>query len=129
MSQMQSETVTAGTLDPSFGENGVVEIEEWRAVLYSVLPMNGKLVCADKYQRDGVVSMRLWRMDDRGVFDDSFGANGSTILPIHWSVAPRCGLFPYSEGKFLVKGTYLDEMGQRDMVVARLNKDGQLDTD
>jgi uncharacterized delta-60 repeat protein len=131
MSQMQSETVTAGTLDPSFGKNGVVEIEEWRAVLYSVLPLNGKLVCADQYRRDGVgvLSMRLRRMDDRGVFDTSFGDNGSTILPIHWSVAPRCGLFPYSEGKFLLKGTYLDEMGQRDMVVARLNEDGQLDTD
>lgn len=131
MSQMQSETVTAGTLDPSFGKNGVVEIEEWRAVLYSVLPMNGKLICADQYRRDGVgvVSMRLRRMDDRGVFDTSFGDNGSTILPIHWSLAPRCGLFPYSEGKFLVKGTYLDELGQRDMIVARLNENGQLDTD
>ncbi|MNU53668.1 hypothetical protein D3C71_427040 [compost metagenome] len=128
MIQMQSDTATAGTLDPTFGVDGVVEVREQGAVLYSVLPLNGKLIYADQYFSAGRMSMRLRRMNSQGIFESSFGDNGSTVLPIDWGTAPRFGLFPYLNGNFLVKGTYIDSTGQRDMVFALLNQDGQLDT-
>lgn len=128
MNNSQERAVGTGTLDPSFGENGVVDIKEENILPYSILALNGKLIYASGDRSDSFKSMKLRRMDASGKFEDTFGNNGSTVLPIGWSMAPRFGLFPYQGDKFLVKGTYLDSWGQRDMVLARLDVDGQLDT-
>ena len=121
----------AGTLDPSFGVNGVVDLasDGERSVRHSVLALSlGKLIYANGDHRDSQNTLRLRRVNANGFFDSSFGENGTVTLPIGWNIAPRFGLFSYLADQFLVKGTHLSEDGQRDMVFARLEVDGRIDT-
>lgn len=122
--------VAAGTLDPSFGDNGVVDLvsDGDRSVPHSILALpNGKLIYANGDHTDSQNALRLRRVNANGFFDSSFGENGTVTLRIGWNTAPRFGLFSYLADKFLVKGTHLSEDGQRDMVFARLDLDGRID--
>ena len=120
----------AGTLDPSFSDNGVVDLESDGnlSVPQSIFALSdGKFLYANGDHGDGQNTLRLRRLHANGFFDSSFGENGSVILPLGWNTAPRFGLFSYLADKILVKGTYLTEDGQRDMVLARLDLDGRID--
>lgn len=121
----------AGTLDPSFGDNGVVDLvsDGDRSVRHSILALsNGKLIYANGDHTDWQNTLKLRRVNANGFFDASFGENGTVTLHIGWNTAPRFGLFSYWADKFLIKGTHLSEDGQRDMVFARLDFDGRIDT-
>lgn len=121
----------AGTLDPSFGDNGVVDLvaDGDRSVRHSILALsNGKLIYANGDHTDWQNTLKLRRVNANGFFDSSFGESGAVTLHIGWSTAPRFGLFSYPADKFLIKGTHLSEDGQRDMVFARLDFDGRIDT-
>ncbi|BFT60334.1 hypothetical protein [Pseudomonas moorei] len=120
----------AGTLDPSFGDNGVVDLESDGnlSVPQSIFALSdGKLLYANGDHRDSQNTLRLRRLHANGFFDSSFGENGSVILPLGWNTAPRFGLFSYQADRLLVKGTHLTENGQSDMVLARLDLDGRMD--
>ena len=121
----------AGTLDPSFGDNGVVDLvsDGDRSVRHSILALsNGKLIYANGDHTDWQNTLKLRRVNANGFFDSSFGESGAVTLHIGWNTAPRFGLFSYWADKFLIKGTHLSEDGQRDMVFARLDFDGRIDT-
>ena len=121
--------VSAGTLDSSFGDNGVVDLvsENW-SVPHCILELpNGKLIYANGDRETWLRTLQLRRVNANGFFDKSFGENGSVILHIGWNIGARFGLFPYQGDKFLVKSTRLDS-GQQEMVFMRLDLDGQVDT-
>ncbi|MEJ5057298.1 MULTISPECIES: hypothetical protein [unclassified Pseudomonas] len=122
--------INAGTLDPSFGDNGVVDLvsEVSWSIPHSILALsNGKLIYANGDRREWLRTLQLRRVNTNGFFESSFGVNGSVILPIGFNTGARFGLFPYSDDKFLVKSTYID-FGQQDMVFVRLDFNGCIDT-
>ncbi|CAG8870879.1 hypothetical protein [Pseudomonas fluorescens] len=131
MSQIQKDAA-AGTLDPSFGDNGVVELvsDGDTSFPYSILPLaDGKLLYANADRVDSFRTVKLRRLNANGFFDSSFGDNGSVTLPIGWSTAPRFALFSYPIDKILLKGTQLnDDEGRGPIVLARLDLNGQLDS-
>lgn len=121
----------AGSLDPTFGDNGLVISVPARAHAVLVQP-DGRIVTAG-YQEGllpgTVAAFRLERYGSDGALDPSFGTDGVVIL----GVAPRAGflwsLLQQPDGRLLVVGYTMALPGWNDMMgyVARLMPDGQLD--
>lgn len=128
MGQMQKGT-KAGTLDPSFGDNGVVDlVSEGAAGSQSILPLpDGKMLYANNDFSDSYRTLKLRRLNANGFFDSSFGENGLIVLP-GISTAGRFSLFSYLDDRFLVKSMQMDFLGHGDIVLRKLDQNGQIDT-
>ncbi|TFB40195.1 hypothetical protein [Pseudomonas sp. F01002] len=124
MTQIQS-AARPGTLDPSFGEKGVLKLsipgasgKLPGAVL--ALPDNKLLVVIQSQTPKIFVSVAKLNAD--GTPDDQFGVGGvvNVILPDHEMEILR-GFTPLADGGWLISGQY-----RQGMVVLRQRKDGKL---
>jgi uncharacterized delta-60 repeat protein len=110
---------TDGSLDTTFGSNGIVLFAGW-APRRVVLQVNNKIVIAGTSNGNAA---QLARYDADGTLDTTFGAGGVVISSFASNVT---GLALDADGKILVGGT---SGGAGDLAVARFNQlDGSLDS-
>lgn len=115
---------TDGTLDNSFGENGIVTATAYinNQVNAVVVQSDGKILIAGQSYvgSPGGYQTVVMRFSSTGVIDNSFGTNGKvTITPLQNTNTMAL----QSDGKIVVAGAMNDNFG-----MARLNTNGTLDT-
>ena len=119
-----------GSLDSSFGENGVVTvfIDDYDAIANDVLLQpDGKIIVTGHANVNAAgEDMAAIRMHPDGTLDDTFGANGvvSNLNNVCGVSYTNCAL--QSDGKILISG-YGSTQGDHVFCLMRLNEDGNLD--
>ncbi|MBI5953696.1 MAG: cadherin domain-containing protein [Chloroflexi bacterium] len=121
-----SALAAGGTLDPTFGSNGIVTTkynDQSSSANEVVLQADGKIVVLEsaKVSEDQSVKV-ITRYNSNGTLDTSFGVNGSMPIEIELFNASKIALQP--DGKLIVGGT--NWRGY--FAVARYNSNGTLDT-
>lgn len=121
----------SGTLDRSFGSNGVTNIpvsmfyDETSKIL---LQNDGKILVAGDYS-DGVQSsFFLLRLDESGVLDNTFAIDGIFELSLTYDGASTTlsGLGLQSDGKIILGG-YAYNGTDLDIILIRITEDGIID--
>ncbi len=130
-----------GTLDTSFGDNGVV-IQQFSAVPEYfedfargvALDANENILISgssftinpdnQEYLRQPLVA----RFTADGTLDTSFGVNGMATLPVVQDGNSFDCVLVQPDGKILTGGTYSPEFLWNVMLLARYNEDGSLDS-
>ncbi len=112
---------TAGSLDTTFGTNGV-------AVTRGVTGGNG-IVNSILLQSDGKIlvfvgGVKVLRYTSSGALDTSFGSNGTEVLP----TSIGGGLAIQSNGQIVVGGVVTPATGGAELGIERLNSNGNPDT-
>ena len=124
-----------GTRDNSFGRshNGVVTVDfaqsEDVAVSFSVQP-DGKILAAGwagTGQVDIAYDLALVRLNPDGSLDNSFGGDGRVTLDLAGIDEQVSGMVLLDNGKIVVAG-FTNANGDYDVVFARFNANGSLDT-
>lgn len=117
-----------GSLDTSFGTAGVVNIYQPptdSAATALALQTDGKIVVAG-YSKPNFL---LARYNSNGTPDLSFGSGGRVITPrLGPSNDQWNDVAIQSDGKIVVAGTTFSGTTVRDIIVARYNSDGSLDS-
>lgn len=119
-----------GTLDASFGNNGIVIITPSSAygnfVMDAEAMPDGKLiVCGRIFHSDGTEPSSLpvlIKLNSDGSLDSSFGDNGMAIGHFNVNILPEA-MVVQDDGKIVFGGNYNDQM-----MTMRYNEDGSLDT-
>jgi uncharacterized delta-60 repeat protein len=122
---------TNGTLDASFGTQGVVNTDFGRteaATRVALLPDGGIVVGG--IQSYGLIGSEgdflLARYHSNGQLDTSFGDGGKVVMDLHGDETLR-GLAVAADGKILIAGTTSYGARYEDIVVARFNSNGSRD--
>ncbi len=119
-----------GTVDTSFGTNGVVAVSYNNDNLqdfydFVILP-DGKLLVVGSDYNTNVLNIAVYRYLANGTRDASFGTNGVVITSLgSFASGDRIALQP--DGKFVVSG-FVSASGGNKVAVVRYNYDGTLDT-
>ncbi|MEO8647192.1 hypothetical protein [Pseudomonas sp.] len=129
----QSKVKAAGTLDPSFGTNGVVSTpfhDVVGSIPNAVLPLPGnQLLVVLGTTITQQTSTKVARLHEDGSLDMLFGRNGIVEIPFAdgtW-FAPR-NLHPQANGGWLITGTAEHPDRGEELAVVRQLQDGRLDT-
>lgn len=132
-----------GQLDTSWGNNGnITFIEDGvSSYIYSlaVVEDDKLLVGGEMYiPKDGFLSRiqdpRMWRLNQDGSLDNTFGEGGCFTLNINLINASINVMRPQSDGKYIVAGWIEtsdlenDMVGRSEVYVTRVNLDGSIDT-
>src|SRR5690606_37343892 len=117
-----------GTLDSSFGGDGIVNVPESHSTnrAYSVMigPSN-KITAIGSSNLDAFAAARF---NSDGSLDPSFGDEGSVLTPLGGSwIEPTTGVLQ-SDGKLITAGYFDPVSVGSDFALTRLNVDGSLDT-
>lgn len=120
-----------GTLDSSFGVNGIASVTGFEIANATALQADGKIVVAGEITGSFVVS----RFNNDGSIDAGFGQNGivkTNTYPSHnFYTSEATALAVQQDGKILVAGNgyYTDRYSddQYDFLIIRYNTDGSLD--
>jgi uncharacterized delta-60 repeat protein len=118
---------TNGTIDPTFGDGGVV----WHfadpdtAFIANAVAVqsDGKIVVGGYANFDFSVQMFVARLDANGNLDPTFGFDG--IADLEYAPGIVQALIVLVDGRIVVAGSY--GVGNRHIAVARLNSDGTRD--
>jgi uncharacterized delta-60 repeat protein len=117
-----------GFPDTSFDGDGIAEYMEMEISNSMAVGPNGKIiVVGGTMGTDGSLDMKLFRVNEDGSIDDTFGDNGTLILPI--TPNTNEGVFDVyiqSDNKILVGGSNGDFLSAQHIIV-RLNEDGSID--
>jgi uncharacterized delta-60 repeat protein len=117
----------AGTLDPSFGDDGVVDFstEAVNGIACDLLALpGGQMLYADR--PDGKGEIRLRRLNANGLVDNEFGGKGSVDIPIENGTLPNIKLTWYRNEGWLLTWTHiLQDSEDADVHVVRLDLNGQ----
>lgn len=115
-----------GSLEPSFGENGVSYITSSESITMEALDVqeDGKIILAG-YINDVLGAIR-YTAD--GQIDTGFGENGRFIISTPnsiYSFAKDIAILP--DGKIIITGIIMNSDGIYDCIVTRLKEDGTID--
>jgi uncharacterized delta-60 repeat protein len=131
-----------GILDTDYGVNGGRRIGFDRpgsdlddAVTGMVVQPDGKVILAGTASGDPATDgddLALVRLTTAGLLDSSFGSGGRVLVPFNLGgVGERgdysSGLELQDDGRILLAGSSENSDGERDMIVVRLNANGQRD--
>jgi uncharacterized delta-60 repeat protein len=126
---------TNGTLDASFGTNGIVNNSQFngfgnsRAIADMDLLSNGKIiVTVDAYNNN----ILLYRFNSNGTLDLTFGLNGiSTIsVPLDYTYFHPAGVSINADGTIVLLTSITDSSSSDiNFSIVQLNSDGILNTD
>src|SRR5262245_26705524 len=122
-----------GAADAGFGTNGVVRIDvglEYDRANDVVQQADGKLVVAGWTNASGLAQMVLARVTANGTLAPSFGTDGVAIVDFGLNLTSFAyALLLQPDGKLVAVGAVSDPPQHNpDFAIARLTKDGQLDT-
>src|SRR5262249_35168615 len=135
-------TPSAGLLDPTFGNGGIVttefsssapaafRVDETGAWDIAVQPNDGKIILVgDAGSATTGYTFAVARYNANGVLDTTFGQNGRVTLNFGSGQDHGYGVTLQPDGKILVVGTtYNSATGLDEFAVARLLPNGALDT-
>jgi uncharacterized delta-60 repeat protein len=116
-----------GSLDPTFGSNGLVttdfnSIYDHASAI--AVQKYGKLVIAGSSYTDNII---LARYNDNGSLDQYFGENGKVIANRTGSRDSASTIALQADGKTLVGGSSYTSTSQWDFILTRFKSDGNLD--
>lgn len=118
-----------GTLDPSFGTDGILRIDlnEIDAFWAVRLQANGKILATGLTTIGGENRMVVARVNTDGTMDATYGNAGFAVIDLGtdsdraWSIAVQ------ADGKAVIGGSTFTSSNNFDMALVRLNTDGSLD--
>ncbi len=116
-----------GTLDSTFRSNGIVttDVGGNSSTAYSVaIQSDGKIVVAGKSHNGNNNDFAVVRYNINGTLDTSFSSDGVVITDISYKDEVAHGIAIQNNGKIVMGGS----IGNSDIVVARYNSDGILDS-
>jgi uncharacterized delta-60 repeat protein len=113
-----------GTIDTSFGTNGVSTLSQDAAAWGLVLQPDGKLVLGGQTDYNTNQEFMAARLNPDGALDTTFGSGGIRMIPIGVT-ALGFGIALRPDGKFVLAGPAFTTTGVA--ATARLNPDGSLD--
>jgi uncharacterized delta-60 repeat protein len=130
--------LSPGALDPSFGTNGTVQhqfgagaspsSEAWAVAAQP----DGKVVIAGQASdSNGRLEVLAARLNSDGSLDQSFGSGGVVVDQLGAGATPRSGAEAVAiqpDGKIIVAGDASDAAGNNEVMTARLDADGSLDS-
>jgi uncharacterized delta-60 repeat protein len=124
-----------GTLDESFGVNGVVVQKVSPATGYFedfgyalTLQNDGKILVAGRSYDDQYRNMPvIVRFTENGELDTTFGVNGVASIPVIGIDNDFDGILLQDDGKIIASGHYESGLSYFTMLVVRFNTDGTLD--
>lgn len=118
-----------GTLDPDFGDAGVVTTpfgtRDARAHAVA-LQADGKIVLAGWSRNSANRDVALARYDEHGDLDPEFGDGGTLVLPVGTSNDEAHAVAVQDDQRIVIAGFAVDG-NEYDVLVARLLDDGTLD--
>ncbi|NER26898.1 MAG: DUF4347 domain-containing protein [Symploca sp. SIO1C4] len=132
-----------GTLDSSFGSNGIVTTDianDSDFISSAILQSDGKIVVVGSTENNDNRYFALARYNNDGSLDTSFGSNGIIVTDIEGSDDYAASVALQLDGKILVAGGTISDSeidpnfdligitGNEDSVLVRYNSDGSLDT-
>ncbi len=121
-----------GNIDNSFGSNGKQFTttgfggEYENAVNATAIQSNGKLITAGKYFNGFTYGTVVSRYTSNGIFDNSFGINGSAALSVSMAEEVKDMLIQ-PDGKIILSGNIKDLISGYDIFLLRLNSTGKPD--
>ncbi len=120
-----------GTLDTSFGTNGIVAMQlsgSLASAIYSIaIQSDGKIVAGGTALIGGIPEFALARYNTNGSLDTSFGTNGVvTRQPSGSTSSSIYSIAIQSDGKIVAGGSA--QIGNNEFALARFNSNGTLDT-
>lgn len=113
-----------GTLDTSFGLNGIVlsSIESGSNCNDLIVEADDKITITGLVYKDGEVWMLIARYNTDGTLDATFGVNGCTIIDLE-DCAIGYALVKQPDSKYVIAG-----FAEGQILVTRVNANGSLDT-
>lgn len=124
-----------GSLDTSFGDGGYArvafdfdsDLNDSAAAV--AIQRDGKIVLAGRAStgEDGT-DFAVARLNANGSLDTGFGAGGMKLFDFFGGDDRATGVALQSDGKIVVVGTVASVIGDNDMGIVRLNRNGSLDT-
>lgn len=125
--------LTDGTLDPTFGESGIITMKlnvgQSYTLMDVVLQHDGKVVLgADLGPPDGVTILMFARLSQDGQLDISFGNNGIVLIDLNLSAEDTLKKIAVQpDGKVVALARAIYGFDNQDSMMLRLNADGTLD--
>lgn len=119
-----------GTLDHSFGINGLVVINFIGEEFFSdfvILPDNKLLVAGTKFNQVGGLDFAVFRYLTNGTRDTAFGTNGVLTTSVG-ELPTTTNIARSPDGKFVVSGLLFDKDFSAEVIAVRYNADGTPDT-
>ena len=125
-----------GTLDTSFGTNGIVQQQVSTAPGYfedfaydvTLDADENILVAGTSYNDNSIVVPVVVRFTPSGVLDTSFGANGVATIPAGAGSSEFQCIQVQPDGKILAAGSFGNSLFWYVFLMVRFNEDGSLDT-
>ncbi|MBS1731153.1 MAG: T9SS type A sorting domain-containing protein [Bacteroidetes bacterium] len=112
----------AGTLDPTFGDGGIVIIDSFTYNNKSLLQEDGKILL---FSSTGILD----RFNYDGTYDNSFGNNGRITHTFDGKVGDANNNFVIqNDSKIIYTGVYYQSNGNIDACTFRCNSDGSIDS-
>ena len=115
-----------GTLDGSFGENGIVTEDGWASIGYPAIDFfsDGKILISSMYSKTDDYSIFKYNAD--GTPDNSFGKEGRVAWSDIGVSAPYERSYCVLSDNSIVLGGYVDPRINWKFAVVKLNPDGSL---
>ena len=114
----------AGTLDPTFGDDGIIIVNANRGANYSIIQPDGKIILMSSY-----FGVNLDRLNADGTYDESFGINGHANFnfngKMYGSLNNTMALL--NDGKIVCAARYFPG-GNTNVGILRINANGTLDS-
>ncbi len=113
----------AGTLDPTFGNGGIVIEQKYGAPAGTVILPDGKILVSGAGE-----NFYMDRFNPDGSNDESFGIDGRVDLNFNNKRSSCNGIGMQQDGKIVLVGFIVFNEPFLDIVIARCNPDGRLDS-
>jgi uncharacterized delta-60 repeat protein len=115
-----------GTLDSSFGSNGVVSMPPFHFISSVAVQPNGKIVAGGGTPLNSPFDFAVFRFNSDGSPDLSFDQDGIISTPISKDYDAVRSIVIQADGK-IVAGGWSNNGSNNDFAFARYNSDGSLD--
>ncbi len=118
----------SGTLDQTFGNNGIFINDSFGPAYPSIVQEDGKIIVISSGSGGGIL---LWRFNPEGSTDNSFGNGGSANFTFEGQLNDGKAIALQENGKILVTAYYYPASGggqEVDIAIIRCNVDGKIDS-
>jgi len=114
----------AGMPDPTFGNNGLIILDQSSLSKTSVIQDDGKILVTGGSL---IAYFNIWRFNYDGTLDENFGSSGFAGYNLQGNFSGKA-MTLQSDGKILITGEYNAQIGNIDAGILRCNSDGSVDS-